>query len=331
MSKQATPDLPVRRFRILVTGGAGFIGSALCRRLLDEGHQVVVVDHLREHRSRLAAAELAGVRLLQGDLAEVDLRPVLAEVDRVVHLAGQPGVQSSWGGGFDQHVDDNLRVTQRLLEAMLAVPVERLVVASSSSVYGNVATGFAGEDRPVDPVSPYGVSKAAVELLLRAYARRGVPGVALRYFTVYGRRQRPDMAFSRILDAAMGGPPFPLRGDAQAARDFTHVDDVVDATVRALRADLEPGTVLNVGSGRPVTLDTVIRTVEELLGVPVPITVRRGAAGDPARTAADFRRCRQLLGWSPRVELRQGLLDQIRAHPRRPPAGVRPGEIRRVA
>lgn len=315
MPSTATPATPARP-TVLVTGGAGFIGTSLCRRLLDEGQRVVVVDHLATARQRANVEELAGAHIVRADLAELDLRPLLAGVDRVVHLAAQPGVQTSWGTGFDRHLDDNVRVTQRLLEAVLDVPVQQLVVASSSSVYGDVPAGLAAEDAPVDPLSPYGVSKAAVELLLRAYARRGVPAVALRYFTVYGRRQRPDMAFHRIIDAALGGPPFPLRDEGRAARDFTHVDDAVDATVRALAVDLEPGTVLNVGGGRPARLDAVIRAVEDLLDRPVPVDAVGRAAGDPARTAADARRCQELLGWRPRVELRQGLLDQIMAHPR---------------
>ena len=302
---------------MLVTGGAGFLGVALCRRLLDQGRSVIAVDAFPSARQHANLALLAGAEVVRGDLTALDLRPLLATVDSVVHLAGRPGVQTSWGGGFGDHLQHNVSVSQRLLEAALDAPLRRLVVASSSSVYGDVPSGAAQETDAVRPASPYGVSKAAVELLTGAYAARGVPTVALRYFSVYGRRQRPDMAFSRMIEAARGGPAFPLRGDGSASRDFTHVDDVVEATIRALDAPLEPGTILNVGSGRPVSLGQVRALLEDLLGRPVPVVPSGPAAGDPQRTAADLNRVRAALGWQPQVELRRGLEDQIAANPDR--------------
>lgn len=297
--------------KVLLTGGAGFIGTVLCQRLVASGRRVVVVDDACTPRRSLSGAAHAQVQLVARDLLDIDLRPILAEVDHVVHLAGRPGVQSSWGSGFSDHLRHNVEATQRLLEASLDAPVERVVVASSSSVYGNVDSGLVAESHPVSPVSPYGVSKAAVELLVGTYADRGVPAIVLRYFTVYGRGQRPDMALRRIIAAGLGGAPFPLRGDGSQERDLTHVDDVAAATIRALDADVAAATAINVGSGRPVSLRSLIGLVEERLGAAVPISVQPHAAGDPQRTAADIGLARRLLGWSPGVSLDDGMADQI--------------------
>lgn len=299
---------------VLVTGGAGFIGSVVCRRLADAGHRVIVADHGDDLRHRRAHLALADLDIHTSDLAHTDLTRLLEGVDRVIHLAGRPGVQSSWGAGFAHHLDGNVGLTQRLLEAALEAPVARVVVASSSSVYGETAGGLASEDAPLAPTSPYGVSKAAVELLVRTYAERGVPVVALRYFTVYGRGQRPDMALHRIIDAALGGDPFPQRGSGRQQRDFTHVDDAAAATEAAIFAPLAPGTICNVGGGRPVRLASLISAVGLQLGRSVPVIAQPPAPGDPGRTAADPRLAAALLGWSPRVSLADGIADQIRHH-----------------
>lgn len=300
--------------RTLVTGGAGFIGTAVCHRLVASGCRVVVVDDASTATMSLCDETLRDVEVVQGDLVDIDLRSVLAGVDRVVHLAGRPGVQSSWGPGFTDHLRHNVQATQRLLEAALDAPVERVVVASSSSVYGNIGSGYVAETRPVSPVSPYGVTKAAVELLVQAYADRGVPAIALRFFTVYGRGQRPDMALHRIIEAGLGGPPFPRRGDGTQQRDLTHVDDVAAATLRALGADVAMGTAINVGSGRPVSLTRLTALVEEQLGAAVQIYVQERAAGDPQRTAADIGLASRVLGWRPQVSLHDGIADQIAWH-----------------
>jgi nucleoside-diphosphate-sugar epimerase len=254
---------------------------------------------------------MAGVEVIAADLATEPLRELLLGIDAVVHLAGRPGVQTSWSSGFDDHLRDNVAVTQRLLEVAGG---RRVVVASSSSVYGEIADGAASEDEPLRPLSPYGVSKVATEMLVHAYAARGVDVVALRYFSVYGRHQRPDMAVARIIDAAAGGRPFPLRGDGSQRRDLTHVDDVVAATLASLNASLAPGVVLNVGSGRPVSLRAVIAEVERQTGRTVPLRYEPAAPGDPARTAADRTRAERLVGWAPQVDLADGLADQIAAH-----------------
>lgn len=299
---------------ILVTGGAGFIGSSVGASLLADGARVRVVDAFPEARQHRALAALAGADIVPADLAtmsEAALRQLLFGVDRIIHLAGRPGVQPSWGSGFAGYLDHNVAVTQRLLEAAGG---RRVVVASSSSVYGDVPTGTAREDRPLRPLSPYGVSKVAVEMLVAAYAARGVDVSALRFFSVYGRRQRPDMAVARLLDAVATGRPFPLRGDGSQMRDMTHVDDVARAVLAATSAGLPPGTVVNVGSGRPVALAEVIDEIETQLDVRVPIEFVDAALGDPARTAADPTRAHDALRWRPEVPLDVGIADQIDAH-----------------
>ncbi|WP_370328257.1 NAD-dependent epimerase/dehydratase family protein [Euzebya sp.] len=304
--------------RILVTGGAGFIGTNLVRHLLDAGDEVVVVDRLPTRRQRANADLLAGegAEVVVADLAAVDLVSLLRRADGgtpdgIVHLAGQPGVQTSWSTGFAAHLDGNVGLAQRVLEAALEVGVPRVVMASSSSVYGDRG-GWVAEDGPLAPVSPYGATKAAMELLAGTYAARGLSVVSLRYFTAYGRLQRPDMAIHRMLRAGLGGPPFPVRGAGRQVRDFTHVDDVVAATAAALRAPLDPGTTINVGSGRPVSLDELLAACEVALGHPVPTCRVPATPGDPARTAARIDRAAQLLGWAPRVPLADGLADQLR-------------------
>lgn len=302
---------------VVVTGAAGFLGSTLVAALLAEGQQVLGVDVRSPATDATAAANLAGLRhrdrfeLMVADLLDLPLADVLAGADAVVHLAGQPGVQSSWGLGFASHVDRNVHAAQVVLEAALAAGVPRTVLASSSSVYGNVARGRAVESARLVPTSPYGVTKAAAEQLAGVYAGRGLGVVSLRYFTVYGPRQRPDMAFSRIVGAALGGPAFPLRGDGRQVREFTYVDDAVAATTAALAAEVPPGWVGNVGGGATASLRDAIDLVEDLTGRPVPVDVLPAAPGDPDRTAADLRRTTAALGWAPTTGLRAGLRAQL--------------------
>lgn len=309
--------IPSAGSTVLVTGGAGFVGAVVSRRLLDRGHRVIVADHGREPRHVSAREQLSEARLDCADLLNVDLVDLLEGVDNVVHFAGQPGVQTSWGEGFSGHVQLNIELTQRLLEAALVQRPRRVVVASSSSVYGHTGVGFATESDPIAPLSPYGVSKAAVEHLVRAYAQRGVHTTALRLFTVYGRGQRPDMAIARMIDAALAGRPFALRGSGDQVRDFTHVDDVSAAVESALFTELPAGLVINVGCGRPVALRDVINMVSEGLGHRVPVVGVPAQPGDPARTAADAGLARTLLGWTPTVPIEAGIADQIVHHPSR--------------
>lgn len=297
--------------KILVTGGAGFIGTATCLRLLDAGHDVTLIDDGSDSRHDRARAELADVNWITSDLLDTDLVELLDRFPYVVHLAGCPGVQSSWDAGFEEHLTVNTLLTQRILEAAIISRPRRIVVASSSSVYGDIPEGSASEDRVLRPLSPYGVSKAAVESLVGVYAARGVEVMALRFFTVYGRRQRPDMALHRIIEAAFGGPSFGMRGSGLQERDFTHIDDAVAAIEASLFASVRSGTICNVGSGRPVSLCSLIDIVEEEVGCPVPFERLDVAEGDPIRTAADISLARQLLAWSPSVTIGAGVTDQI--------------------
>jgi UDP-glucose 4-epimerase len=300
--------------RALVTGAAGFIGSHLSARLLREGVEVRGIDNLDPYYpawiKERHLAELRADPRFEGrreDLNEADLGSLLDGVDWVFHLAARPGVRRSWGGGFDDYVRANVLATQRLLEAARALPLEAFVFASSSSVYGEPAPGDTPEGAPRRPLSPYGVSKLAGEGLVHAYhASYGVPTIALRYFTVYGPRQRPDMAFHRFLRALYEGRPIEVYGDGHQTRDFTFVDDAVDATWRAAR-DGAPGTAYNIGGGSPASVREVIALLEQVSGRPAQVAYGAARPGDPRATRADTRRARSALGYAPATDLRAGL------------------------
>jgi UDP-glucuronate 4-epimerase len=306
---------------ILVTGMAGFIGSHLAEFLVHSGHHVRGVDAFtdtyapRQKRENIAALSCRpDVELHTADLARDDLDGLLDGVDSVVHLAGEPGVPASWGTAFSTYVERNIVATQRLLEAATVAGVRRLVYASSSSVYGP-------EDRPLvetalpRPLSPYGASKLAGEVLVGAYAQqRGLPTVALRYFSVYGPRQRPDMAAHRFIAALLDRQPIPLFGDARQARDFTYVEDVVAATAAALTAPVPSGSVLNVARGEPVEVRELIDILADELGVDPCIEQHPHRVGDTQRTDGCADAARELLRWEARTDLRTGLRRQIEWH-----------------
>jgi nucleoside-diphosphate-sugar epimerase len=306
--------------RAVVTGAAGFIGSRLTEVLQAEGAEVSGVDAFTPYYDRALKESntevwrAAGAPLLELDLRSADLRPVLDGAEVVHHLAAQPGVRASWGA-FEDYATHNLVATQRVLEAAREVGVRRVVVASSSSVYGNATSYPTREDDALRPHSPYGVTKRAVEDLCRAHVENwGTETVLLRYFTVYGPRQRPDMAFHRLLEAALGGGSFPLYGDGSARRDFTYVDDAVAATVAAGTADLEPGTVLNVAGGDESSMAGIFDLVADLVGAPVALDRRPAQPGDVDRTGGDTGRAARLLGYAPTVDLRTGLERQLAWH-----------------
>jgi UDP-glucuronate 4-epimerase len=301
----------------LVTGAAGFIGSHLSERLLANGHHVVGVDRFSEYYGRdHKEANIASCRLHhrfelhEADLVDVDVDQLLRDVDGVFHLAAQPGVRPSWGEGFVHYVRDNIVATQRLFEALARNPV-RSVVASSSSVYGDVEALPVSEDAAaLHPVSPYGLTKLTIEHLARIYVQQHrIHTVLLRYFTVYGPRQRPDMAFTRFVRAALTGEPLHVLGDGSQSRDFSYVHDVVDATIRAL--DAPAGHTYNIGGGEPTSLNAVIDALEHLLGRPVKVQRGEVSAGDVRHTWADTTRARRELGWTPSTPLRDGLAAQL--------------------
>ena len=305
--------------RYLVTGCAGFIGSHLVERLLERGDDVVGVDVFTDYYPRARKeANLAEARTYPGfsfaelDLADASLKPLVTDTDGVFHLAAQPGVRGSWGDTFAVYVRDNIHATQRLLEAAAAAG-RRVVMASSSSVYGNAEAYPTSEGALPRPISPYGVTKLACESLARSYFESlRLEVISLRYFTVYGPRQRPDMAFSRIISALLTGETFRLFGTGRQSRDFTYVGDAVEATLAAM-AD-GPGTrIYNVGGGSETTLERVIEICEDLARRRLDVRYEPAAVGDVRRTAADTSLLRSELGWTPETELEEGLAVQLAA------------------
>lgn len=298
----------------VVTGAAGFIGSSLCRRLLLEGHTVVGIDCLtKNYDVALKTRNVDGLvdhprfQLVYADLAEHPPAGLVLGADVVFHLAGQASVTRSWGTSFGEYARNNVEATQRLLEACVESGIDRFVYASSSSVYGDAMVMPTPETCLPRPISPYGVSKLAGEHLCHAYQReQGLPVTSLRFFTVYGPRQRPDMAFHRLFRAAHTGEPFTVRGDGRSTRDFTFVEDVVDALLAAAVAGWDG--VANVGGGHRVALNDVIDVVQDLVG---PIDVRYGpsVAGDAHDTSADTSLARDILTWTPRNGLEDGLAE----------------------
>jgi UDP-glucuronate 4-epimerase len=317
--EDARVPAPERR-RALVTGAAGFIGSHLVEALLDAGHEVIGLDNFSSYydpgvkRANIAAS-LADPRftMVTDDLATVALDSLLDGVEMVFHLAGQPGVRSSWGPGFSTYVRQNLVATQRLLEALGGRPIPT-VVASTSSVYGENDGRPLTEDAPLRPVSPYGMTKAAAEQLIDVYRRdRGVPVVCLRYFTVFGPRQRPDMAFQRFVDALECDRPLRIFGSGHQSRDFTYVDDAVAATIAALGA---PSPVYNVGGGTPASVNEAVALLQQVTGKQGRVVHEESGRGEVHRTWADTSRLRSEVGWQPRTSLADGLAAQVAGYRR---------------
>ena len=291
--------------RWVVTGAAGFIGSHLGEALVQRGDEVVGVDSFTDYYDpREKEENAAGLDVLRVDLVDDGLD--LDGVDGVFHLAGQPGVRS-FGPVFADYVRHNVLATQRVLEAAGGA---RVVLASSSSVYGEAETYPTPEDTPPRPLSPYGITKLAAEHLARAYATSfGRDTVVLRYFTVYGPRQRPDMALERIVEALAAGTPFELYGDGSQSRSFTYVADAVAATIAAMER-APTGATYNVGGGEEATMREAIATLERIAGRRLDVRSGPPAAGDVRRTSADVSRIRADLDWAPRVRLEDGLSEQ---------------------
>lgn len=300
--------------KALVTGVAGFIGSTLAERLLAEGADVIGIDCFTDYYAR-ETKERNLVRL-RGDarftfvdapLQDTDLSALLDSRSHVFHLAAQAGVRKSWGRDFDIYTVNNIAATQRLLEACVGRPLERLVYASSSSVYGDRVAIPMREDAFVQPVSPYGVSKLAAEQLCYLYhVNHGVPAVSLRYFTVYGPRQRPDMAFHKFLTAVHRGTPLSLYGDGLQTRDFTFVTDAVAATIAAGRQGVA-GRTYNIGGGTRIAMTDALALIAAVTGRQPQIHDDGAQKGDMRHTYADTSLARQDLGFDPQVDLERGL------------------------
>ena len=311
------PD--TRSRRVVVTGVAGFIGSHLAEALLDRGHEVLGIDAFTDYYApaqKWANLEhllgRPGFELLRADLAAVDIEARLAGACAVFHQAAQPGVRASWGRQFPSYVHHNLLGTQRLLEGCVQAGVQRLIVASSSSVYGDAPSYPTTEESRTRPMSPYGVTKLASEQLCLAYAATPASAMSvavLRYFTVYGPRQRPDMGFRRFMEAALAGRPITVYGDGEQTRDFTYVGDVVRANLLAMTAPIE-AEVVNIGGGRRVTLNEALELIGEATGRCLELRRRPAPPGDVRHTGADGTRAEALLGYRPSTDLAAGLAAQ---------------------
>ena len=307
--------------RCLITGAAGFVGSHLAERLLADGHEVCGIDGFIDYYPRsLKELNLAGPRswkrftFVEGNLRDIQLLPLVEGVDWIFHQAAQAGVRASWGQEFARYVECNVWATQRLLETAVhhAKSLKRFVYASSSSVYGDTTALPVTEAVTPQPVSPYGVTKLAAEHLCTLYHRNfGVPTVSLRYFTVYGPRQRPDMAFHRFCKAVVTKQPIHLFGDGQQTRDFTYISDVIEANLRAATSHTAIGEVMNIAGGSRVTLQHVMHLLQEISASPISITFDTKQHGDVNHTFADTTRAREIIGYRPLVSLREGLAKEF--------------------
>jgi UDP-glucuronate 4-epimerase len=303
----------------LVTGCAGFIGSHLTESLLASGSRVIGIDCFNDNYQRpfkLRNLERAlahpNFDFVPIDMSRGDLEDLVEEAEVVFHLAAEPGVRNSWGRRFETYVRNNILATQQLLEAMRRTDPRPLVFASSSSVYGDTENLPTSEDDNPRPHSPYGVTKLSAEQLCLLYHRNfGLPCVALRFFTVYGPRQRPDMAFTRFFSAALRNEPITVLGDGRQGRDFTYVDDVVAALLCASKNAAAAGTVLNVGAGSPTELRDVVTIMGRVIERPLEITYEPRQSGDVRRTAADLTAIRRTLNWEPTTTLEIGLEAQF--------------------
>lgn len=306
--------------KILVTGVAGFIGSSTAEKLIADGHAVTGIDCFTDYYSRdIKERNIETLRnstkftFIEQDINSVDLKALLSSVDAVYHAAAQAGVRASWGRDFDIYIRNNIRATQMLLEAARETPVQRFVYASSSSVYGDAVRYPVTEDLPPQPVSPYGVSKLAAEHLCYLYAKNfGVPTVSLRYFTVYGPRQRPDMGFHKFIKAMLAGDEITIYGDGAQTRDFTFISDIVAANAAALHApDAALGRTFNIGGGANVPLIDTIRLIGRVAGIEPRLQFIENQKGDVRHTHADISQAAQALGYNPEVKLDQGLEREI--------------------
>lgn len=300
--------------RCVVTGCAGFIGSHLSEALVQRGHEVVGIDCFTDYYPRPAKeSNLSALRLsphfafIEANLLEYDLSRLLEGVDYVFHQAAQAGVRASWGQNFSVYTENNVLATQRLLEEAKALPIKRLVYASSSSIYGDAKELPVTEETLPQPISPYGVTKLAAEHLCRLYwVNFRVPTVSLRYFTVYGPRQRPDMAFHKFFRAMLKGDEITLYGDGDQTRDFTFVSDAVAANLACMEAPVN-GDVFNVGGGSRISVNRVLELMQSISGREARIRRIDDQKGDVRHTFADTTRAREALGFRPSVSTEEGL------------------------
>jgi len=300
----------------IVTGAAGFIGSSLAEALLKRGEQVIGIDEFNDYydptlkRQNIAHLQkFSNFKLIEGNIQFLDWKLLLKDVDIIYHQAAQAGVRASWGEGFRSYTERNISSTQVILEAAKeSKNLKRFIYASTSSVYGDAETLPTHEQICPKPVSPYGITKLAAERLCGLYYKNfGVPFVALRYFTVYGPRQRPDMAFHKFYKAVLEDKAIPIYGDGLQTRDFTFVSDAVAANLAASTAENAVGEIFNIGGGSRVVLKEVLETMEEIIGKSIKKNYIQRAMGDARHTAADVSKAKRILSYQPSVSLREGL------------------------
>lgn len=305
--------------KVLITGCAGFIGSHLTERLLREGNQVIGVDgfidnydHAFKERNMSTFRTHPNFTFFSTVLQTGLWKEWLADVEVIYHQAALPGVRTSWGKAFSTYLDHNVNITQQLLEACRQVPsIRKIVVASSSSVYGTMQAGLTDENAPLLPLSPYGVTKMAMEALCQVYVHAfHLPIVLLRYFTVYGPRQRPDMSFHRFIRQIMQGEPLSVYGDGRQSRNFTYITDAIEANLLAA-ASGQPGDVFNIGGNREVQLLEVIEWMGQILQSTPKLKFLPEQEGDSRRTCANITRANSQLGYQPQVPLEEGLRMQV--------------------
>jgi len=313
-----TKDLPQREINCLVTGAAGFIGSHLAEALVDDGYRVVGVDAFVDLYSRaMKKANLARLsympafQLIEADLRTADLVTMLQGTDYVFHLAAQPGVRTSWGDNFSMYVEHNVLATQRLLEAAKKCRVQRVIYSSSSSVYGNTPDLPAKEESQLLPISPYGVTKLAGEHLCHLYTtEQGLSTISLRYFSVYGPRQRPDMGFHKFIRAFLLDEPITIYGNGEQSRDFTYVGDIVNANLAAMQQG-RSGASYNLGGGNHITINEVLHLLECITRKNGHIQYLPHQPGDANHTVADTTAACMELGFEPAHTMLDGLRNEV--------------------
>ena len=299
----------------LVTGAAGFIGSSIAEKLLKDGFRVIGIDSFTNFYSKKIkqknlefCKKNKNFSLIQKEIQKIDFIPLFKKTDYLFHMAAQPGVRTSWGNNFEKYSINNILVTQRLLEqAKISKSLKKIVFASSSSVYGN-QNGKMNEDKTkTKPVSPYGVSKLAAEHLVKAYVENfNLPVIMLRYFTVYGPKQRPDMAIMKFVIKSILKRPITIYGDGTQKRDFTFIDDIVNATISSINVS-KPGEIINIGGGEVISIRKVISILENISEYKPKILYKPFSNGDVLRTEADISKAKKLLGFKPKTSLRDGL------------------------
>lgn len=303
--------------KCLVTGAAGFIGSRLCLRLHEEGFSVTGIDCFTDYYPRFIKENnlapllnLEKFHFVEKDINQMDMHGTVRQMDAVFHLAAQAGVRASWGRKFSDYTWNNIEATQKILEACRDYPVKKLVYASSSSVYGDCPDLPMRESSRLFPFSPYGVTKLAAENLCSLYCRNyGVPAVSLRFFTVYGPGQRPDMAFHKFLRSAAENEPITVYGDGSQTRDFTYVGDIINANISAMEKG-KPGEIYNIGGGHNRKLKDIFPVLNQVTGKNIAINYSENQKGDVPHTSADISKAAADLNYQPRVRLEDGLREE---------------------